>query len=426
MVVLGTAFVAATYGLVRLAYGLFLPDIQRDLGLDAATAGYLASGSSLIYCVAATCGFVLADRAPPALIGAAAVSACGGVWGMAASDTVGIFGACAVLSAAGAGFASPALVSIIERTVDTADRDKAQSVVNAGTGPGLIGAGLVALALLPDWRGAWWLIGGFTATVAVLLVVSATGPATGSTRRRPARPSRRWLRRHLPAAGGAAALGAGSAAVWVYGRTYLVDIADMSWHATVAAWILLGIGAAAVIATAPAMARLPATRAWTVGAGLMTGSIPILLLTPNPNAAIAIGTLVVGRIAFGWGFTAATSALIAWTVHIDPARAAAGTSLLFVALLLGQAIGSTVVGLLITSAGYSVAFLTAAALGALSVPFGSAGFGGAGARHPTATGAPIRGSSAAPPASPRRARTLPSEPPSAPTPMTSRRAWRSR
>ncbi len=39
VIVAGTAFIAATYGLVRLAYGLFLPDIQADLALDSARAG---------------------------------------------------------------------------------------------------------------------------------------------------------------------------------------------------------------------------------------------------------------------------------------------------------------------------------------------------------------------------------------------------
>ncbi|MBX4379011.1 MFS transporter, partial [Mycobacterium tuberculosis] len=56
VVVVGTCTIAATYGLVRLAYGLFLPDIQHELGLDPASAGYISSGSSLVYCAAAATG----------------------------------------------------------------------------------------------------------------------------------------------------------------------------------------------------------------------------------------------------------------------------------------------------------------------------------------------------------------------------------
>lgn len=48
VIAFGTSFIAAMYGLVRLAYGLFLPDIQTDLHLGAAGAGYIFSASSLL------------------------------------------------------------------------------------------------------------------------------------------------------------------------------------------------------------------------------------------------------------------------------------------------------------------------------------------------------------------------------------------
>ncbi|MGQ3160509.1 MAG: hypothetical protein ACT6SA_15490 [Aeromicrobium sp.] len=49
----GLGLVAATYGLVRLASGLYLPDVQADLGLGVATAGLVSSGASVVYCLGA-------------------------------------------------------------------------------------------------------------------------------------------------------------------------------------------------------------------------------------------------------------------------------------------------------------------------------------------------------------------------------------
>ncbi len=74
---MSTALVAATYGLVRLTFGLFLPDVQESLGLGTRAAGYISSGSSLVYCVGALLGLVAGGQ-PRRLVAAAAVTACVG------------------------------------------------------------------------------------------------------------------------------------------------------------------------------------------------------------------------------------------------------------------------------------------------------------------------------------------------------------
>ncbi len=78
--VAGTALIAGTYGLVRLAYGLFLSDIQASVGLTSVQAGYVASGASVVYAVGALVG-VVADRWPRLVVLAALGTAslgCGG------------------------------------------------------------------------------------------------------------------------------------------------------------------------------------------------------------------------------------------------------------------------------------------------------------------------------------------------------------
>ncbi|CAN5366239.1 hypothetical protein BH11ACT6_BH11ACT6_44090 [soil metagenome] len=354
--------VAATYGLVRLAYGLFLPDIQSELGLSAAGAGFISSGSSLTYCLAAAAGLGLGHRSPRLLIVAAALTACGGAWGMAAADTVAWFGTAAVISSAGAGFASPALVTIVDRNVDSRHVDSAQSVVNAGTGPGLVGAAVLALLVASEWRVAWIVTGALTAgfAAAVLAVDRRRSSQPRSTQSQPL--SRAWVADHRNAIAAAVLMGAGSSAVWTFGRSLLVETGSHSESVTVGAWIALGLGATVVILTAHPMAKLSATTAWILSCTVI--AFALLLLTIGARSLLVA---LLACLIFGWGFTAATSSLIAWTTGIDPAHGAAGTAMLFVALVFGQAIGATALGFVIADKSFSAAFAVSSVITAIAI-----------------------------------------------------------
>ena len=48
----GLVMIAVCYGLARFAYGLFVPAFGAEFGLDARTAGAIASSSYAAYCVA--------------------------------------------------------------------------------------------------------------------------------------------------------------------------------------------------------------------------------------------------------------------------------------------------------------------------------------------------------------------------------------
>jgi predicted MFS family arabinose efflux permease len=361
VIVAGTAFIAATYGLVRLAYGLFLPDIQADLALDSARAGYISSGSSLVYCLAALCGFRYGRRNPRVLIVVATATAAGGVWGMAAAGDLLTFGLFAVISSAGAGLASPAMVSVVRRNIAANRVDRAQSMVNSGTGPGLVGAGALALAFLPEWRLTWAIIGVVTAVIAVALLITDQ-PGSAVQDEQSHALSVGWIRRHGTALTIAVLLGGASSAMWTYGRAILVDTGGSSQRGTIIAWIMIGIGGAAVALTATPLARWSATSAWTLSCGTMTVGILLVAAAPGQMAVTLVGCLF-----FGWGFTTATSALIAWTSTIDAARSAAGTALLFIALMFGQAVGAIALGATITAAGYGLAFVVAAVLSSASI-----------------------------------------------------------
>lgn len=358
LVVAATGLIAATYGLVRLAYGLFLPDVQSELGLGVAAAGAVSAGASVVYAGGALAGFLLAGRRPFVLVGAAALTAAGGAAGMAIAPDAAVFGVSAVVASAGAGFASPALVAVLLRRPATGTA-RVQTIVNAGTGPGLIAAGVLALVLLPDWRTAWAIAAVFTLVVAAIVVLAGRGGTPAAVAA--ALPPGRWFSAHRSVLAAAVLLGVASAAVWNYGRSMLVDD-GVAPSVSVLAWIALGAGGAAVIGTAGWMGRLRPATAWMLTATATAVATASLALAP---ALVPVACVV-----FGWGYTAGTGALIAWTARIDEARAPAGTAMLFVTLILGQAVGAAVVGALIPLVGYTLAFSAAAGVAVLAAAFG--------------------------------------------------------
>lgn len=84
---------------------------------------------------------------------------------------------------------------------------------------------------------------------------------------------------------------------------------------------------------------------------------------------------LVACFVFGWAFVAATTALIAWVSSLVPQREAAGTSVLFIVLTMGQAVGSALAGNLADRGGLSLAFLVAAAIAAVGAACGATSSG---------------------------------------------------
>lgn len=348
----GLAFIAVNYGLLRLAYGLFLPDVQAELGFDDAVAGLISSGGSLGYALAAVAALLFGDRRPRTVAVAAGAFALVGAAGMAASPSTAPFAVFAIIGSSAAGLASPALVGIVRGVVSAERTDSAQSVVNSGTGVGVVAAGLLAL-VTPGWREAWVVAAVVTVVVLALLLTGARGTTALAGTVHLDIP---WLRSLVVPGVAAVAMGAGTAVVWTYGRSHLVS-AGLSETASIVAWICLGVGGAVAALTAGVLGRRTPRGAWALtvvvaGAGSaalgLAASLPVV-----PLIACAV---------FGWSYTAATGALIAWAGRLDASRSAAGTAVLFVALVLGQSLGSAVAGGVTALVGIPAVFVGAGVL----------------------------------------------------------------
>ena len=369
LIIAGTSLIAGTYGLVRLAYGLYLSDIQASLHLSSSAVGYISSGASVAYALGALVG-LLVERRPRLLVLAALLTGSVGSTGMALAPSTAAFVPAAIVASAGAGLASPGLVGIVSRSVCAPRQGHAQAVVNSGTGPGLVAAGALALVLLPHWRAGFVIGAAFTALagIAVLLLDEARStPAAKNPEGSSGHAGWRLVSELRTPAAGALLLGVASAAVWTYGRTQIVEQGVGSTWSTIG-WMAVGLGGTATVLTAGQLDAWRPGAAWFFACVGVAVSIATLALAANTLAVALVACLV-----FGWAFVAATTALIAWVSSLVPERAAAGTSVVFITLTMGQALGSALAGNLAESGGLSLAFLVAAAVAALGAGCGAAG-----------------------------------------------------
>ncbi len=369
LIIAGTSLVAGTYGLVRLAYGLYLSDIQTSLHLSSSAVGYISSGASISYSVGALIG-LLVERQPRLLVLAALLTGSVGSAGMALASSPAAFVPTAIFASAGAGLASPGLVGIVSRNVHAHQQGHAQAVVNSGTGPGLVAAGALALVLLPQWRVGFVVGAVFTALagVAVLLLDQCgSTPAAKDPEGLSGDAGWRFVSDLRTPTTGALLLGVASAAVWTYGRTQLVEQEFGGTWSTIG-WIAVGLGGTATVLSARRLNAWRPGAAWFCTCVSVSISIATLALDARMLAPALAACFV-----FGWAFVAATTALIAWVSSLVPERAAAGTSVLFITLTMGQAMGSALAGNLAVRGGLSLSFLVAAAIAALAAACGAAG-----------------------------------------------------
>ncbi|WP_138733646.1 MFS transporter [Modestobacter excelsi] len=362
----GLAVIAVTYGLARYGFGLYLPQLRSEFGITSSTAGSIAAGSYLAYCLTALLAqrWVGRERPRAALWLAGGTAALGSAVVAAASSTV-VLAVGVLVAGSGAGAATPALVAAVTATVRPAVESRAQAVVNSGTGAGVVAGGLLVLSMPGHWRWAW-------AGFAVLALA-----ATRAADRRTAWPSAvrcedavRWedaarcedaarapLRRLTRPLVAAVLGGAGGAGVWTFGRELLTGDGALSDGVTGLLWCALGAAGLAGGLSGDVVARAGLRRAW---AGAVTvAAAAVLLLAAAPGSPVPAGLALAG---FGFAFVVLSGVLLAWGAHRVPAAAPQAAAVLFVGLTVGQAAGALVLGAVADTAGTPASFAGAAGL----------------------------------------------------------------
>ncbi|MET1156519.1 MFS transporter [Arthrobacter sp.] len=344
----GMLLIAATYGMARFGVGLFAPLLAVQRPELAEVLGWAAAAQFTSYSLAALAAARFVDRAPRAGLLLAGAAAALGCLGVAAAGSPTMFVAAVFIGGMGGGFASPALVPVIDAAVPPRASATAQSLVNSGTAAGVIGAGLVASAATSVGP-AWVLMGLLCATTAVAAWYSAraradlghsdrTGPERRSSRTPQPGP---WRLLAIPSVAAVFA-GTGSALIWTFGPLLLTDAESVATEQAGWLWIALGLGGLLGIFTGALVRHLGTHGGWCSFAGalaLASAGVAVSLLTGSTWIAYA------SMAVFGAGYMGLSGVLILWARNVWPGSAGAGTSMLFIALATGQALGSAGFGL---------------------------------------------------------------------------------
>jgi predicted MFS family arabinose efflux permease len=328
----GTLLIASTYGLARFGVGLFAPRLVDERPALAPVIGWAAAAQFVSYAVAAAVAARISDRRPRAAVLVAGTTAALGCAGVATTTSPTWFVVLVLVGGTGAGLASPALVRLVDAVTPPSSAATAQALVNTGTAVGVVVAGVLALAV-PSTAAAWWSMAAINALAAggVLLLArrpDEPGEASGS--------SYDWGLLVTPAVA-AAVVGAGSALVWSYGPLVATGSGPVTDGQVGFLWIALGIGGLAGPLTGRLVARLGLTGAWRWSVGA------VALASLSLAAAVGLGLAWPAYVAMAWfgaGYMCLSGVLILWARDVWPHAAGRGTSVLFVALAVGQAVGA--------------------------------------------------------------------------------------
>jgi MFS family permease len=117
---------------------LFAPSLAAERPQLVDALGWAAAAQFTSYTLAATAAARLVGRSPRTALVLAGITATTGCLGVAVASEPVVLVVAVFVGGMGGGFASPALVPIVDTVVPPEARATAHSVVNAGTAVGVI------------------------------------------------------------------------------------------------------------------------------------------------------------------------------------------------------------------------------------------------------------------------------------------------
>lgn len=345
----GLAIVAVTFGLARYGFGLFVPDISRDLSLSPDVIGLVAGSSYIGYlCATLTAAWISRKFGPRLPIVLGGLAACLGML-MVGFAVSGITLLLAIfIAGTSPGFSYPPFSVIIVKRIKEQHQDRIYAWINSGTGFGVALAGPIVLFSAFDWRSAY-IIFACLALLASIWNFFTTKPsqsvAKGTVSQQEIDPIDAGFRavmksdRARPLFWVAFLYGLASSAYWTFAVDLLYDAGNGD-KIRIIFWSVLGIAGIFGFLAGWLTSNFGLRGSYCALMVITAISIGVLPMIATNNYAIYISAAV-----FGLGFIVTTAFLGMWSLRVFNWAPASGFAMTFFLISLGQGVGPVVIGI---------------------------------------------------------------------------------
>ncbi len=357
MTAAGLAIVAATYGLARYCFGLFLPEIRQEFALSTETIGLIAGLSYVGYLAATFAGSWLSTLFGPRLpIFLGGLAATVGMAMIGLSTNVEILSAGVFIAGMSPGLAYPPFSDVIVRNVALKRQNTIYAWINSGTGFGVALAGPLALFAGGDWRLNWLIFAGLAGAFTIwnMAILPNTKPSLSKNEKLPVLELLNPEARPLYVA--AFLFGVVTAIYWTYAVELLWSLTSDP-RAAIIFWIVLGTAGVTGCFAGGLVNRWGLGRSYRLLLIMVGAAVATLPAAVNFSLGIYYSAA-----CFGAGFIITTALFGMWSMRIFRKNPSIGFGLTFFLISLGQGIGPVAGGYLAPVFGMPSVFLAAGLL----------------------------------------------------------------
>lgn len=343
----GFALIAVTYGMARFSWGLMLPAVMNDIPFSPRLAGAISACSFAAYCLSIIGASVLTERYGPRLPAVAAVfCAAAGLLVLAFSFSPVMLAAGLFIAGLSPGLASPSLAAAVSRVISVKRQPQANTIINAGTGAGIILSVPVLFFLPGGWRTAC-VVFGLLALTCLIPVFRCLPGGCPNTRTQKKSWREMLLRRPVARLAIIAFVsGMASAAWWSFGPEVLRHHSGVDEKITSMLWLVSGSAGILGALTGSVAAYTGLNQVYRISQLFMAA--PLLLLAFSHGLSWWFFPAVA---LCGTGYVALSGVLLVCGVSTLKDSPASGAGMVFFMFAAGQVAGSLVFGMLYAEAG---------------------------------------------------------------------------
>ena len=352
----GFMLIAVTYGLARFAWGMMMPQVAQQISFSPRASGMLAACSYLAYCLATPGATLLLARwgvRSTAML--AALTAMLGLLLLAAASSAWLIAGGLFIAGLGAGLASPALASAVSRQLDASRQTAANTLINAGTGAGIIVSVPIFMLMPGGWRAACCCFAAL-ALISLLLARYCLPAGRADPQSSPVGWRDRLHNRALQRVIIIAFLsGVASAAWWCFGPDVLRQHSHLNEGQASMLWLVSGAAGILGALTGPLARYIGMRQVYWLAQLAM--AVPLLLLAALTHFSY---WLLPAAALCGAGYVTLSGILLVAGAAATPQNAASGVAAAFLTLAIGQIGGAILFAQLYSSSAAAALLLFAA------------------------------------------------------------------